>query len=120
MPVQERVVNVATIEVSAQDAYQEVQAMLIQAQTWVNEAEDEEQLATRREKFTEMSESFHRNIAHIIFTSQNHDGPVTLSRDGFGSFFWIHGKSGYHGGLIFHRSYGEDGDARIGTWSIHT
>lgn len=112
--------NEINITESAQETFREGERMLRDAKAWVDEAEDVPDLERRRYRFHEMEMSFYTNIAHLIFTYQTYDGELAIDRDGPGSFFWKHKRSGYHGGLIFHADYYGNEPQPVGTWSIHT
>lgn len=105
---------------SAQVALQEANELINEAR---NRSYDQHielgQIALRRQAVDEMERSLHVGLLHIMTTSQKHDGPVDITRDGMASFFWWHETSKYHGGLIFHRNHNID-DVIVGTWSIHT
>lgn len=143
LPVEHGAVVVA--QASAIEAYSEAMTLLLAAQVWAQDASDiiittdakaqefgvegdviDEmalvETASRRERVITMELSLHRCLSHLMIVNQDHDGPVTVSRDGQGSFFWRHVQSGYHGGIIFHPDYAEKGTKRlpVGTWSIHT
>lgn len=108
-----------TILAGAIEKYRDVQEMLRDAHAWVDKAVDEPDLIRRRALYAQMEESFSRSMLQLIFNAQDYDGPLALHGDSSpGSFFWRHEKSGYHGGLIFHKNHSVDGP--VGTWSIHT
>jgi hypothetical protein len=117
---------------SALAAWSEAQQLITRASEWAQGADIPFELtqddtglrivARRREQVAEMELSLHRGLAHLATVNQRHDGPVTVTRDSEGSFYWRHTQSGYHGGLIFHANYADTGRERlpVGTWSIHT
>ncbi len=100
-------------------AYNEARQMIGDAHLYAENADTEEDLHDRRRAAVSMEQSFFYSLGHVITTSQHHDGPVIISRDGPGSLYWSHPKSGYHGGLIFHQSRRFE-TVKIGSWSIHT
>ncbi len=100
-------------------AYAEAVQMIGDAHLYAENAENEEDLHDRRRAAVSMEQSFFYSLGRVITTSQQHDGPVIISRDGPGSLYWSHPKSGYHGGLIFHASK-DSGTVKIGSWSVHT
>ena len=104
---------------SGRNAHQEAMQMIADAHHHAETADTEEQLADRRRAAVAMEQSFFVAVGHITTTSQAHDGPVVITRDGPGSLFWSHPKSGYHGAVIFHLSR-HSGTVPVGTWSIHT
>lgn len=113
--------NKVTIEASAIVKFRDAQELLHNAEIWVSGAVDENDLASRRYRFHEMQDSFNRSMLLLMFHAQDYDGGLKVSGDSApASFFWIHEKSGYHGGLIFHPSYRQGEVQPVGTWSIHT
>jgi hypothetical protein len=108
-----------TILAGAIEKYRDVQEMLREATRWLCESTTENEVAERTKLVAEMENSFNRCMLQLIFQAQDYDGPLALHGDSSpGSFFWRHEKSGYHGGLIFHKNHSVDGP--VGTWSIHT
>jgi hypothetical protein len=120
------------VTTDAINKYRECLELIEQAHRWA-QGEDipweqvgdhgQEIVRERRERVADMERSFYKSFMHLITVSQHHDGPLTINADAApGSFFWHHKKSGYHGGLIFHRAWGNSGKDPMpyGTWSIHT
>lgn len=110
---------------SARQAYEEARSLLMEANQWAEhcDADDTvETLTARRERFQKMELSLYSNLTHLLTSGTEHDGDLTITRDGHGCFFWAYKRSGYHGGLIFHADYAEHGSERlpVGYWSIHT
>jgi hypothetical protein len=85
-----------------------------------NTASMVEEYNKRQALAREMERSFLTNWSHLTTSAQEYDGPIRIMRDMWCGFFWKHEKSGYHGGLLFHRNYAVQNNDRIGTWSIHT
>ena len=85
----------------------------------VESGEAIEMVENRRQLAREMERSFYRSLTNLIVGPQSHDGALKVWRDGPGSLYWKHEKSGYHGGLIFHRNHNPPANT-LGSWSIHT
>lgn len=112
--------NVEVAE-GAQERYRECITAIFEAQNWVDQAADEQELIERRAQLYSMERSFLSNAARLLFETNSHDGRLYITTDSAPlSFFWRY-ESGYHGGLIFHPIY-VNGTERlpVGTWSIHT
>lgn len=133
-----RVYNKITITPEALDTYSECMTLIVEAHQWAAKYDtftddpelDRIEWDKKHVLAQEMESSFLRNWTHLTTGPQSYDGPITISRDGFASFFWIHdgpkpteehpNPNRYHGGLIFHRNHSVTDNNRIGTWSIHT
>jgi len=129
-----RMNNIVTIVPEALDTYSECMTLIAEAYKWAGDPTnctspelDLQQEWDKHHKLVhEMERSFLSNWAHLTCQPQAFDGPLTISRDGFCSFFWIYtnhnpGGKPYHGGLIFHKNHSiKDEDVTIGTFSIHT
>jgi hypothetical protein len=135
MSTEQQVDTVVTLTPSALDAHREAIALISDARQWAEmllgydwSAQTDEGAAmreqeTRRELVREMERSYHTNFLHLITMAQGFDGGLKFWRDTQACMFWRHEKSGYCGGLIFHRDhrYSDVGDPlTVGTWSVHT
>lgn len=124
--------NQIVIDARAREKWNECQTQIEEAKIWADGDDipweqvgehGEEIVLMRRELVANMERSFHRSFMSLVMVSQHHDGPLKIFADAAPcSFFWRHEKSGYHGGLIYHRHYTKDGrePLPVGTWSIHT
>lgn len=112
--------NIVRLQHSALETFDECQEMIRNARIWEQEgALYEDEPRERREIVNQMELSLLRCLVHLFMVRQGHDGEVVISRNMVGGFFWRHPKSGYHGGLLFHKNHSIE-DATVGTWSIHT
>lgn len=120
-----------TFTASAIDAHREARELITRAYAWAEDLSFEdavspkgpEILEERRKLAIEMELSYLRNLAHITTMSQGWDGPLKVFRDSEACMFWRHEKSGYCGGLNFHRNhkYSKPGEPlTLGTWSVNT
>jgi hypothetical protein len=112
--------NAITITDSARDKHTEATKLIEDARRWAEEARNEEELLASRRLAAEMERSYYACLVQMMMVPQDHDGSLEITSDSaLASFFWRHEKSGYHGGMIFHKNHKVSG-AVVGTWSVHT
>lgn len=121
MPHTIKIADTRTIEIheSTVNTYHDCMEMVRKARQWEQLAPDFDELYRRREIVHEMEHSLHRAMLTLMMQVNDHDGSLGVYRDMLACFFWRFEKSGYHGGLIFHKNH-KEADAEVGTWSIHT
>jgi hypothetical protein len=133
-PEPPRTDTVIVLSLSAIDAMLEAEKLISDAHMWaenltdlradIGEAMDERTLEARRAIVVKMRTSFYENFARLIRMTSGFDGhELRFYRDEQACLYWRHTKSGYEGGLVFHRnlSYSKAGDPLgVGEWSVHT
>lgn len=110
---------------SAQEAIREAMTMCHKAHAWITttlieEGDYETVIRERIEAVREMEGSFHKSFVQLMLIPQGHDGELRFWRDMEGCLYWRHAKSGYEGGVIFHRNHKWPEESGIGSWSVHT
>jgi len=130
-----RMNNIVTITPEAIDTYHECMTVIAEAYKWAQDPMNlsasgenaEEEWKHNNELVRDMERTFLSNWARLVCGPQMYDGPLTISRDGFCSFYWIYtnkspapGSKPYHGGLIPHRNHSVKNFDGIYSWSTHT